>query len=750
MINKNYLSAAGILHDIGKILYRSNLPEYSSGDHSYLGWEYLKNFDEYNQLEIKESVLFHHFKNLKNAKISNDSAAYIVYFADNIASGVDRRDIDSEDKSKFQFVKTAPLQSIFNIVSGNPNDNMSSYRFSTDGKTQYPTYDLVSYSSSNYNELVIKMNQVLGKIGELDTNHINSLVQILEQLWSNIPSSTNIKQLMDISLFDHCKITGALSSCIYDYLNEKDIDDYKQCFTKKYEKYYDEDMFMLFSMDMSGIQDFIYNISGCKALKSLRSRSFYLEILLEYLSDELLSRLSLTRTNLLYIGGGRATFLLPNTEFVKESIKKFANQVRRWFIDNFTTDLSIAYGMVECSGNTLMNKNGEYSNVWKELSRKISRMKSKKYRHSEIIKLNNRSLMHNRECKECLRSDIELNDERLCPICENIINISAQLVNKDYFIISETATSGLILPFNRRLICANRSQAEDSIKKNVSVFTYSKNNPTIGNTIATNIWMGDYDYSRLNGDSEQGIASYTNRDIGVRRLGILRADVDNLGATFISGIAPKYQSISRTTTLSRLLSKFFKYEINQLLNGYRATVVYAGGDDLFIIGAWDDIIDISLQIRRKFTEFTLNRLTLSAGIGLYSAKYPVSRMAYEVGDLEDLAKSGTKNQLVLWYPNNLYTWNDFEKNVEASKLPFLNTIYKTTASISFMYNLLRFLTNVRENDGINLARFAYTLARNELNQEQIHQLYDWAVSTKDRQELITAMEILIYSNREEV
>ena len=31
---------------------------------------------------------------------------------------------------------------------------------------------------------------------------------------------------------------------------------------------------LLLSMDMSGIQDFIYNISGSKALKSLRSRSF--------------------------------------------------------------------------------------------------------------------------------------------------------------------------------------------------------------------------------------------------------------------------------------------------------------------------------------------------------------------------------------------------------------------------------------------------------------------------------------------
>ena len=46
--------------------------------------------------------------------------------------------------------------------------------------------------------------------------------------------------------------------------------------------------FLLLSMDMSGIQDFIYNISGSKALKSLRSRSFYLEIMLEVIVDQLL------------------------------------------------------------------------------------------------------------------------------------------------------------------------------------------------------------------------------------------------------------------------------------------------------------------------------------------------------------------------------------------------------------------------------------------------------------------------------
>ena len=77
--------------------------------------------------------------------------------------------------------------------------------------------------------------------------------------------------------------------------------------------------FLLLSMDMSGIQDFIYNISGSKALKSLRSRSFYLEIMLEVIVDQLLEKLELTRANLLYTGGGHAYLLVSNTDKGKKN-----------------------------------------------------------------------------------------------------------------------------------------------------------------------------------------------------------------------------------------------------------------------------------------------------------------------------------------------------------------------------------------------------------------------------------------------
>lgn len=49
--------------------------------------------------------------------------------------------------------------------------------------------------------------------------------------------------------------------------------------------------------------------------------------------------------------------------------------------------------------------------------------------------------------------------------------------------------------------------------------------------------MCDYDYASQNKDMrEKGIGSYVEREEGIKRLGVVRADIDNLGATFISGI----------------------------------------------------------------------------------------------------------------------------------------------------------------------------------------------------------------------
>src|SRR5699024_9538224 len=88
-----------------------------------------------------------------------------------------------------------------------------------------------------------------------DKNYLNSLLEILEATLSFVPSSTSLQERADISLYDHVKLTAAAASCIYLYLQEKGIKDYQTVLLKEAEQFYEEKVFMIYSMDLSGIQD---------------------------------------------------------------------------------------------------------------------------------------------------------------------------------------------------------------------------------------------------------------------------------------------------------------------------------------------------------------------------------------------------------------------------------------------------------------------------------------------------------------
>lgn len=104
-----------------------------------------------------------------------------------------------------------------------------------------------------------------------------------------IPSSTNKQEVADISLYDHSKMTAAIAACIYLYLTENRRLNFKQELYQNEKAFLTEKAFLMLSCDLSGIQSFIYTTSGEGALKSLRARSLYLEILLEHLADEILA-----------------------------------------------------------------------------------------------------------------------------------------------------------------------------------------------------------------------------------------------------------------------------------------------------------------------------------------------------------------------------------------------------------------------------------------------------------------------------
>ena len=117
-------------------------------------------------------------------------------------------------------------------------------------------------------------------------------------------------------------------------------------------------------------------------------------------------------------------------------------------------------------------------------------------------------------------------------------------------------------------------------------------------------------------------------------------DVDDLGEAFISGFERphaattedqyKYVTISRTASFSRQMSRFFKYYINSILSrvtkdALSVTIVYSSGDDVFLVGAWDHILEAAMRIQEDFQTYTCHTLHLSAGILLKNAKYPIRK-----------------------------------------------------------------------------------------------------------------------------
>lgn len=98
------------------------------------------------------------------------------------------------------------------------------------------------------------------------------------------------------------------------------------------------------------------------------------------------------------------------------------------------------------------------------------------------------------------------------------------------------------------------------------------------------------------------------------------------------------------------------------------TVVYSGGDDVFLLGAWNDVVEAALRIRQAFTVFSCGALTISAGLTLVDDHYPVRLSAAASGDLEDLAKQKPdKDAVCLFESAHCYGWNTFTGRVLGEK-----------------------------------------------------------------------------------
>ena len=218
------------------------------------------------------------------------------------------------------------------------------------------------------------------------------------------------------------------------------------------------------------------------------------------------------------------------------------------------------------------------------------------------------------------------------------------------------------------------------------------------------------------------LAEYSARNgKGRKMLAVLMADVDRLGRLFMEGTGPRW-NLARAASLSRMIDGYFSIRLPDMLEKEWPNIytVYAGGDDLLLLGPWQDIFALASKLHGDFSGFSLGNqaVTLSAGIALLDVKAPVSTAAREARERLAKVKANGRNGISA-IEGMPMAWDVYHQAIEnAGKLDdFLQDGTLSTAALHRFLSLSDSASRVfgdsaRPDDHAWRARLGYTLARN--------------------------------------
>jgi len=675
------LTAASLLHDIGKFHQRSG----KAGSHEFLGSEFCRRYLPQDLSEAAGMIALH----LDSSRLyfPEYHSLKALILADWMSSGERERRKDGTGDPRIE-----PLTSIFSQVDIGRGSVTEQQYFPS--ALQLEKDILFPRSSIQSGEIKIaykdswaQLENELEKIkGFNPESYLITLFYLLKKYSWAIPAAV-YKHLPDISLFDHSKTTCAIAACLSS-LPEEDLNQIAIEWGK--ESHQLKDYFLLISGDISGIQNFLYTLTSKGAAKGLRGRSFYLQMLSESIAKYLLKEMKLPLANLLFCGGGHFYIIAPISE--ESNLSTLKEHIEERLLERHRGDLYLALGWTKLKPQDLRDKIPE---KWKEAhdqaeSEKMRRFSSLSMDSYEKILGPDPNEMggSKKVCNVCKSEILRLDqsgERNICHQCKNFEEIG-EFLGRTKYIIEVSGGAG---KNEERLLCGfndfginyyyslNKIDLRDCLSnlsgKNKIVYVLNSSDfleedlvalaqeceAALGFKFAANITpfdgTGIKDFDTLSKDSK-----------GIKRLGILRMDVDSLGRIFSEGLG-KQASISRISTLSTMLSVFFDGYLNVICNGEKFRdklyVIYSGGDDLFIVGSWDLIPEVALEIYRDFRQYTCYNpnITISAGISIEKRKYPLYRAAENARVYLESAKEyqrGIKEKNAVCFLAKSLDWNE--------------------------------------------------------------------------------------------
>lgn len=660
-------------------------PDHSRRTHKHVLWtaQFLEKFrpvflklnqdSDWHDLSLQDSLLHlaasHH---LKPDQLSE--AGKIIREADHLSSGMDRstdeamKD-DQAEKGKDAFKKIR-MTSIFEAL-----------QFKEKTHQYHLTVEAVSLKRSHFPSLQISGDADYSTLWEkfvaefkfIQTSNSRAFSEtylyLLYKYTSTIPSSTI--NFPDVSLYDHLKTTAAIAVCLYDWMNGEKAGD---------------DPFLMIGGDFSGIQTYIYHIISENAAKNLKGRSFYLKLLSDSVVMVLLKELNLYEANIIYNSGGSFYILAPNTNEIKLKLNNAVHNIEDKIFNAHGTSIYVAIETISMGKNAFMGSETSIAECWGNLFDARDAKKRTKYAErlvddysaffepGETGGITIRDTITGDEIQMPLeKNGFTLNGTRPKDEVEKIISeltwkqikLGRELKKAELWVISDgkldywpekesinPAGMGYYFYFLSKKDLERKQEQLKASADRVKIITVNGNEQGECNFMnsaiqgARNIYGFDFFGGNNYPTDEEGSPKSFEQlagEEGFKRLGILRMDVDNLGKIFQEGFGENRSSFSRYAALSRSFDWFFKGYLNTLWreNFSETTyIVYSGGDDLFIVGRWNDCISFAELIRKEFREYVCNNpnLTLSGGIAIVPPKYPIKRGAQESEEAEKQAK----------------------------------------------------------------------------------------------------------------
>ncbi len=502
-----------------------------------------------------------------------------------------------------------------------------------------------------------------------------SLLYLMEKYTWCIPSST--MDLPDISLFDHSRTTAAIAACLYDY------HDHHNRMNENAVKDREDTKYLLVCGDVSGIQKFIYNITAKGAAKGLKGRSFMIQLLSEAAARYILREFDYPASNLLYSGGGRFYLLIASR--YESDLNRIRLEINKNLLEKYNGEIYLALGWCELNGKDFEGKN--FPEKWKKTAQKANEDKRRKFAGLDYGKIFSPYGTGGeiKTCQICKKEENELitvrhgeDEVELCKDCEEAERLGRELSKAEYLaeVYDEQRRFpdgfDTPIPKTRYYLLEKLSEAAKIAAEEVVIYRLNDTDFLPEKYNAASHAFGFKFAGGAGYESTLMFDDLTQKSSGLKRLGILRMDVDNLGQIFTKGLGKK-ASVSRVAGLSRQLSMFFGGYLNVICqkNDYlkKTLIIYSGGDDLFIVGAWDKIIELAPEIREEFREFACRNpsMTLSGGIAMAREKYPIYRSADHAGDAEEKAKDfkrevggEQKEKDALTFLNKPLGWDDLE------------------------------------------------------------------------------------------